>query len=1140
MWPTLQQPWYFNNPESVTVDSSGFVYVVDTWNHRIKKFTSDGQMVTSWGGEGSGGGEFNSPKGIAIDSSGYVYVVDALNFRVQKFTSDGRFVTTWGNYGTGEQDFFIPTGIAIDDSDTIYVVDSGYDKVLTFTSDGQFVRSWGGPGSGEGEFNGPTSIAIDSNGYAYVVDSVNSRIQKFTSDGQFVGEWGQYGSGDGEFNNPQGVAVDSEGYVYVTDAINLRIQKFTADGQFIAQWGDRGSGEGQFAYPMGIGIDERGYLYVTDSVNCSIEKFTLDGQSVSSWASSGGGEGQFSRPTDIAVDQSGAVYVVDSINFRVQKFSSQGQLLTTWGSYGTGDGEFSYPQGIGVDNSGFVYVTDVLRHDVQKFTLDGEFVTSWGSEGSGSGELKYPTDIAIDINGFVYVVESVNHRVQKFTSDGQFVSTWGSFGSEDGEFSAPYGIVLDSNNHVYVTETGTSRIQKFTSEGQFVARWGSTGSGPARFKQPQGMAVDGDDNIYVADSLNHRIQKFTADGQYLTEWGSSGSEPGLFSEPSALALDASGRVFVCDLKNNRIQVFIPVTAPSPGEDREVHKAIIVAGGGPFGGNNLWDATQMCANYAYRALIYQGYTKETIYYLSADTDLDLDGNGMPDDVDGDATNGNLQTAITSWAQDAEDLFIYMVDHGGYGTFRMGATELLQASDLDSWLDEAQETIPGTVTLIYDACRSGSFLSALEPPAGKERILATSASANEEAIFGSQGTISFSYLFWGRMFNGDSFYDSFFHATNSLGVTYHQTPLLDGNGNGIGNERADQEAARALAIGNETKSAGDLPVIGRVSPSQTLEPGTSATIYAEDVVDADGISRVWAVITPPGYTSDSPDNPVIDLPTIDLSSVGGNRYEATYGGFTVEGTYNIAIYAADRGGVISLPEGTAVTVEGASSGFEPYHVSFTGFSSFVPGSIGVGDDVPVMVNATNSQGGAVYYQFFYHPDYGTSEYDARDDRWVVVQAFSVDNTCTYRFGSVGRYLVVAWAVSDTSNIPVAIPIIGTTVSVGGDGDEISFTGLSTSLTTVPATGDTVTLIANATRSSGGDIYYKFLHRPDYGTFEYNSLDDDWVTMQDFSTSNTCSYPFASPGSYVVKVWAVANPNNLPTVIPVIGTTLWVSSP
>ena len=68
----------------------------------------------------------------------------------------------------------------------------------------------------------------------------------------------------------------------------------------------------------------------------------------------------------------------------------------------------------------------------------------------------------------------------------------------------------------------------------------------------------------------------------------------------------------------------------------------------------------------------------------------------------------------------------------------------------------------------------------------------------------------------------------------------------------------------------------------------------------------------MIKPPNYSSGSPDKPVTDLPTFNLSAVGSNRYEGTYTGFTVAGIYNIAIFARDRKGVLSLPVQTTVTV------------------------------------------------------------------------------------------------------------------------------------------------------------------------------------------------------------------------------------
>ena len=54
-------------------------------------------FVTKWGSQGAANGQFEIPWGIAIDSSGNVFVADTANHRIQKFTNSGTFVTKWGS-----------------------------------------------------------------------------------------------------------------------------------------------------------------------------------------------------------------------------------------------------------------------------------------------------------------------------------------------------------------------------------------------------------------------------------------------------------------------------------------------------------------------------------------------------------------------------------------------------------------------------------------------------------------------------------------------------------------------------------------------------------------------------------------------------------------------------------------------------------------------------------------------------------------------------------------------------------------------------------------------------------------------------------------------------------------------------------
>jgi hypothetical protein len=339
------------------------------------------------------------------------------------------------------------------------------------------------------------------------------------------------------------------------------------------------------------------------------------------------------------------------------------------------------------------------------------------------------------------------------------------------------------------------------------------------------------------------------------------------------------------------------------------KAIIVAGSGPYSANYLWDSTLACTEYAYRVLQYQGFTNDTIKYFATDTLMDIDGDG-DNDVDGDATNNTLEIAITDWASDAKDVLIYMVGHGSDGIFKMGEFESSDADELNDWIKVLETNISGNATFVYDACQSGSFISYFIPESGKTRTTITSASTGESAYFTSLGSLSFSNLFWSQIYNGASVTDAFIIAKNSIEYTYtNQTPMIDDNGNGIGNDNQDGYNSENVFFGNGVISAGDVPTISNISPSMTLNSETSATIFAENVTDIDGILEVWAVITPPDSYINDPDSPVLSLPILIMDHVGNNRYEGVYTDFTENGNYNIAVFAKDMNGMVSIPMSTS---------------------------------------------------------------------------------------------------------------------------------------------------------------------------------------------------------------------------------------
>jgi sugar lactone lactonase YvrE len=275
--------------------------------------------VTQWGTSGSSDGQFNHPNGVAVDSSGNIYIADSWNQRIQKFSSSGAYITKWGGYGIGNGLFNgDPTGVAIDNSGNVYVsVDSSY-RILKFSINGTYITEWGDLGSGNGQLgtSGSSGIAVDKNGNVYVSDTTNCRIQEFSSSGTYITQWSTSNL------SPAGVAIDGTGStVYAVLAPGFNVKEFSISGTLISNWGSFGSGNKQFSNPSGVAVDNSGNVYVADTGNNRIQKFSNNGTYITQWGTLGSGNGQFNMPTGVAVDSTGNVYVVDKGNSRIQKFA---------------------------------------------------------------------------------------------------------------------------------------------------------------------------------------------------------------------------------------------------------------------------------------------------------------------------------------------------------------------------------------------------------------------------------------------------------------------------------------------------------------------------------------------------------------------------------------------------------------------------------------------------------------------------------------------------------------------------------------------------------------------------------------------------------------------------------------------------
>jgi tripartite motif-containing protein 71 len=221
---------HFFSPTAIDVAPDGSIWVTDLENDLVRHLSREGSLIDTVGGRASDpASRLSSPRGVAVDGSGDVYVADTGDDRVLKFSGGARRPATWTvASGARVRD---PIALAVDRAGDTYVADEALQRVIEMTPLGRPVRSWRGRAGRDGAFGAIAGLAVDSAGDVYVSDRQKDRVQEFANDGRFLAEWGKRGIRAGDFIEPAGLTVDCSGDLIVADSRNNRIEIFTGVAQ---------------------------------------------------------------------------------------------------------------------------------------------------------------------------------------------------------------------------------------------------------------------------------------------------------------------------------------------------------------------------------------------------------------------------------------------------------------------------------------------------------------------------------------------------------------------------------------------------------------------------------------------------------------------------------------------------------------------------------------------------------------------------------------------------------------------------------------------------------------------------------------------------------------------------------------------
>ena len=191
----------FYYPEGVAVDPfGGDCYVADTYNNRIRKVSADGKASTIAGDGGSGyiegkgiAARFYRPSGIDVDDKGFLYVADTYSHRIRRIDPDGNTTLLAGSGSAAFADgkgaaasFNYPNDLSMGSDGVLLIADRNNHRLRAMNGDGMVTTLAGSAsagvadgGVGVGQLNTPYGVVAHPMLGPVVVDYGNHRLRRF-------------------------------------------------------------------------------------------------------------------------------------------------------------------------------------------------------------------------------------------------------------------------------------------------------------------------------------------------------------------------------------------------------------------------------------------------------------------------------------------------------------------------------------------------------------------------------------------------------------------------------------------------------------------------------------------------------------------------------------------------------------------------------------------------------------------------------------------------------------------------------------------------------------------------------------------------------------------------------------------------
>ena len=621
-----------NKPHGIFVDTTGNLYIADSENHRIQKWEPGAtEGITVAGGNGQGIAshdinvfdKLNSPQGVFVTDVGAIYVADTGNNRIQKWSpgaTSGIRVAGGGEFGVNHNLLSHPNNVFVTPNRDIYVADSENSRIQKWREgsiDILNATGWNEEGYDVDQLNLAISVFVDPLENMYIADYYNDRIQKWppgaTSGTTVAGGQGK-GTASNQFNGPKAIFVDLLGDLYVADMKNHRIQKYHYGPQITIPAGEttgtltisaiedtsddddetivvtstaviNAISTPEATHTITIIDDDElptiSFEWVSKSLDIQLTSESIGENSPSDVELVAKLSATSNKEISIDFTLSGTAtqtteYTISSTNITIPADVSSRSL--TISTNGLDDNEIEIAETIVLtinpELSNAIPATNtiilnLLSEDAPSITsiiVDDTNIEENGGVSIVTATLSEPTSkqISIDLD-VAGTATFVDDYVVDFSSKGRTTTVAGGNGngSLSSQVNEPAGVFVDSADNVYLADQFNQRILKWepgATNGVIVAGTEEMGDTPNALVEPRGIYITTDDYVYIADSKNHRIQKWllgSFSGVSVAGGNGEGESDNQLNNPIGVHVDTFGNVYVADTYNHRIQKWPP-------------------------------------------------------------------------------------------------------------------------------------------------------------------------------------------------------------------------------------------------------------------------------------------------------------------------------------------------------------------------------------------------------------------------------------------------------------------------------------------------------------------------------------------------------------------------------------------------------